>query len=464
MFNILFIREIQNCLYSLRFQVSFAIVLLVFVIGSISFIRSFSESRDSYYKYRQEEYRTMENNARDASRFATRRISFIMSPRENSLIADCREQALPNQFTYSAYNVFGFSVRHNSVNPLMKQAQALNWSFIVSMILSFVTLLLAYDAISGEKEDRTLALCLSNPVSRGTILSVKFLSILTVNASMLITGILVSLVIMALSGAVGVSVGLAGEAAGFFGISMLFIAVMAATGLLSSAVTCNSNVSLLISLCFWLAFAVVIPNTSVFWAERLFPIARIDEVNRRIDEGRETLNREAPDGSWSANSGEPFYPRHELRANLQTKLLANEKQHRDAYYADMFRQFENTRLLTMISPMAQFDCMNEATTGGGYLRFRKNWDDLRIFQTQFLQWFTDLDAKDSNSPHWHNPYEALSTTRQEISLEQAPMYSEQPANFAQRLGYMKTSMIFLSALAAGLFAVCFALLARYDVR
>ena len=464
MFGIIFIREIQSYLYSLRFQASFGIVLLVFIIGSISFVKSFSEAQDNYSKYRQEQYKTLEDRAKNVSRLATQRSQFIMSPRENSLISDCKEQALPNQFAYSAYNVFDFSVRHNSANPLMKHAQTLNWSFIMSMILSFVTLLFAYDAISGEKEDRTLALCLSNPVSRGTLLFAKFAGIVTVTVCMAIIGILISLLIMSFAGIVNLNVGLFGETAGFIGITALFIAVMAVIGLLSSVLARDSNISLLISLCFWLAFAVIIPNTSVFWANKLFPIAHIDEVSQRIREGYETLNREAPDGSWSSNGGNPFFPRHELRANLQTKLMLNEKQHRDAYHTDMFRQFENTRLFTMISPMAQFDYMNEAMLGGGYLRLRKNWDDLHVFQTQFQQWFKDLDAKDEKSPHWYNPFEDLSTTSQEVSLDQVPVYTEQPANFVQRFGYMQTSFIFLLAMSIGVFVVCFMLLVRYDVR
>ena len=463
MFGILFIREIQSYLYSLRFQVSLGIVLLVFIIGSISFVKSFSEAQDNYSKYRQEQYKALEERAKNASRLATSRTHFIMSPRENSLLSDCKEQSLPNLFTYSAYNVFDFSVRYNSANPLMKQAQALNWSFIVSMILSFITLLFAFDAISGEKEDRTLALCLSNPLSRGTLLFAKFLGIVTINMSMAVMGILISLLIMSFSGVVRLDVGLLYESVGFIGISTLFIATMAVIGLLSSILTCNSNISLLISLCFWLAFAVIIPNTSVFWANKLFPIANVDEVSQRIREGAETLNREAPDGSWSS-SGDPFFPRHELRANLQTKLLYNEKQHRDAYYTDMFRQFESTRLFTMISPMAQFEYMNEAMLGGGYPRFRKNWDDLHVFQTQFQQWFKDLDTKDEKSPHWYNPFESLSTTRQEVPLDQIPVYTEQSSDFAQRFGYMRTSLIFLFVMSIALFGVCFMLLVRYDVR
>lgn len=38
MFTTLYIREIQNYLYELRFQASFVILLLMFGVGSVSFV------------------------------------------------------------------------------------------------------------------------------------------------------------------------------------------------------------------------------------------------------------------------------------------------------------------------------------------------------------------------------------------------------------------------------------------
>ena len=464
MFGILYIHEIQNYLYSLRFHISFVIILLVFAIGSISFNKSYREIRDNYLKYDQEQQKELDEKSQNVSRLATGVTHYVMTPRANSFVSDCKEQVLPNRFSYNAYNVFGFSVRHNSTNPLMKQAQALNWSFIVSMVLSFMALLFSFDAISGEKEDRTLALVLSNPVSRATILSAKFLGVVTVTGCMMLIGILVSLLIITLSGNVTMSTGLLGETAGFTGISLLFISAMAVIGLLSSVLTRNSNVSLLIALCFWLAFAVVIPNTSVFWANKLFPIPHAEEVNQEIWENREAIDKAAPDGSWSAHGGNPFLPAHELRADLQMKLMNSEKQFKDAYYARMFKQFENTRSFTMLSPMAQFDYLNEAMLGGGYLRFHKNWNDLHSFQVQFLQWFKDLDAKDNKSPHWYNPLEDLSTTRQSVSPGQVPVYTEQAANITQRFSYMQMSLFALVITMFAGFTICFMLLVRYDVR
>lgn len=116
--------------------------------------------------------------------------------------------------------------------------------------------------------------------------------------------------------------------------------------------------------------------------------------------------------------GNPFYPRHELRAKLYMNLMLCQKKHADNYYSQMFNQFEKIRTFTLLSPIDQFDYMNEAFLGGGYLRFRTNWDNLHIFQEQYPQWFKGIDAKDSKSPHWYNPLENFSTTRQAVS----PLY------------------------------------------
>ena len=464
MFTTLYIRELQNYLYSLRFQVSFVIVVLVFTLGSVSFASSFKDMHDNYTKYSVAQQEAIGKQAENISKVATARNSFIISPRENSVIADCKESYLPNRITYSAYNVFDYSVRHDSNNPLLIRTDSLSWSFIVSMFLSFITLLFAFDAISGEKEERTLALVFSNAVPRRTFLCSKLLSIITVIGVMELVGIIISLIILAVSGQVQLNSSFLIETAGFILISLLFITTFAVFGLLSSVVTRYSNISLLISLCFWLFAAVVIPNTSVFWAKTLFSIPTSDEVAQKRQEASNDINRNAPEGSWSSNGMDAFYPRHELRARNQSNLMNSDKKYNDAYYLQQFRQFEQTRNFTLLSPIAQFYYMNEAFLGGGYLRFQKNWNDLHAFQEQFLQWFKDVDAKDDDSPHWYNPYEDYSTSKKPVAVDQIPQYQEQIASFGQRIEFIGGYMIAMIVMIAVLFMACFYFFTRYDVR
>ena len=152
MFSTLFIKEIQQLLYSFRFQLSLIIVLLVFTIGTIAFIRLYSEEKANYFVYHKEQLKNLEEQAKNVSHLATLRKNYVLEPRSNSIISDCKEKMFPNQFIYSAYNVFNLEVRHDNVNPLLKPVQNLSWSFIVSVCMSFLALLFAFDTISGEKK------------------------------------------------------------------------------------------------------------------------------------------------------------------------------------------------------------------------------------------------------------------------------------------------------------------------
>jgi ABC-type transport system involved in multi-copper enzyme maturation permease subunit len=463
MFSTLFIKEIQQLLYSFRFQVSLIIVLLVFIIGSIAFIRLYSEEKANYFVYNKEHLKNLEEQAKNASDLATYRKIYVLEPRSNSIISDCKENMFPNQFFYNAYNVFNFEVRHDNINPLLKPVQSLNWSFIVSVCMSFLALLFAFDTISGEKEDHTLSLALSNPVSRGNLLWAKYTAILSVITVTTILGILISILIIGISGKILISTGFLAEATGFIIITFLLIALVTVFGLLSSVISRNSNVSLLVSLCFWLFFAIIIPNTSVYWANKLFPIEHRNEVEAKIKQGSDDLSKNAPPGSWSSSS-DPFYERHKLRADLQMKLMENEKKFTVNYINDMFSQFERTRSFTLLSPIAQFDYLNEVDLGGGYLRLKKNWNDLQTYQIQFLAWFKAFDAKDDNSPHWYNPHENYSTSKKEVKLQEVPVYTEKIITLGQRISQSGVYIALLLVYTTIIFFVSFILFVRYDVR
>jgi len=407
--------------------------------------------------------KNLQEQANNASNLATIQKNYVLEPRSNTIISDCKENMFPNQFIYSAYNVFNFEVRHDNVNPLLKPVQILNWSFIVTFCMSFLALLFAFDSISGEKEEHTLSLALSNPVSRGSILWAKYLAIVSVTTATTIIGILISILIIGISGKIQINAAFLFETLGFISITFLLIALVSVFGLLSSVISHNSNVSLLVSLCFWLFFAIIIPNTSVFWANKLFPIEHRNEVEAKIQQGYSDLCKNAPPGSWSSSS-DPFFERHKLRANIQMQLMENEKKFTQSYIRDMFRQFEETRSFTLLSPMTQFENLNEISLSGGYFRLKTNWDDLQIYQGQFLAWFKAFDAKDTKSPHWYNPKEDYSTSRKKVNLADVPIYTEKIIPLEKRFIQGGIYIALLLAYTAIIFSLSFVLFMRYDVR
>lgn len=465
MLRIVLKREILHNLYSLRFLISLVLIIAAFSAGALSYLPSHAAEVRNDAEIRRQALDKMKAQAgANASDLAVTRRTYTLRPRDNAFITDAREKYLPNALVFSAWNVFSFQASNGSANPFLKNSDALSWSFIVAVLVSFISLLFTFDAVSGEKESKTLALALSNPISRGTLLFGKFLSAAISVMAIVTAGALVSLLIILLSGGASWSATLAGEVAGFLAAAALLSLTFSAFGLFSSIVAKDSNVSLLLALSFWLAFSVVIPNSSVFIARTFFPIESSESVQRRVIAAFQDLDRSAPPGSWAMNMGNPFLPQHELRANLQMKRLQAEKGIRDAYAQTIFRQFEKTRFATSISPVSVFQVLTEAAAGAGYVRFRKAWSDLHVHQAQFLDFFKALDAQDMASPHWYNPAEWVSTTRKPVPFERVLQFAERPMPAADRIASVLFYVVLSVFSASAVFLLAFVLFVRYDVR
>ncbi len=465
MFKTIFKREIQHNLISFRFQIAFVIILSVFIIGTLSYINGYKNRIQNYTDIHRQFIQAIQDDAKaNTSHLATNRRSYILQPRSNGFMSDCKEKYLPNAITFSAYNVFSFFNRSGSTNPFLYQFQELNWSFIATLFISFLVMLFTFDAVSGEKETRTLAITLSNSFSRGLLLLGKYASTITITMLITVIGVIFSTLIILISNQVVLSGLFFWEWAGFLLLQLLLISCMAAFGLLASVLARNSNISLLVALTFWLFFGVVIPNSSAFFARKIFAIEKEDVIQNKISQAFDDLNRNAPEGSWAMNYSLPFAPEHRLRADLQMKRLEAAKLIRNTYCRDMFRQFEKTRYLTSLSPISLFEYMTESVVGGGYARFKKVWNDMHIYQSQFLSFFKDLDMSDPDSPHWYNPEEDVSTTRKPVVFEKVPLFEEHAMSLSERFLSALIYLIINVAYTAFIFFVTFVLFVKYDVR
>jgi ABC-type transport system involved in multi-copper enzyme maturation permease subunit len=464
MFKNLIIKEIQLNLKNLRFQIAFFIVLLVFIIGALFNIKETRQKQEMYSKYQKEWLSDVRTQGEyNASNLATRTTDWVMRPRDNSFMSDCKERFIPNLIMYSAFNVYGFDVKQTISNPLLNRFEEINWSFIVIFVISLLALLLTSDAVSGEREAHTLALYFTNQISRAQVLFSKWLSVILLISITLLAGIFISLIIQIIGKAIVFNNTVIVESCFFLFFSILLTALMSCIGLFCSVMATTSNVSLLYSLMFWLLFSLVIPNTSVLWAEKLFPIQHAVNIEQQKSLKREQIDKSYPAGRWSSSSN-PFMPEHKIRAAMQMDFMLSDKQINDSYYQAMFNQYERSRDITSISPLSLFGYSMETITGGGYLRFQYNWNALHVYQQQFLAFFKNFDEKDKDSPHWYNPYENYSTTRKPIKFEEMPLYTEKIIPLSDRI----TKMAFFSGLLLIYiflaFAVTFIKFVRSDVR
>lgn len=85
---------------------------------------------------------------------------------------------------------------------MLPQFSDIDWVFIISVLLSFIAMLLTYDSFCGERQLGTLRLILSGSIPRYKVLFGKYFGAVFTLGVPLLTGLLISLVIVVSSGTV----------------------------------------------------------------------------------------------------------------------------------------------------------------------------------------------------------------------------------------------------------------------
>ncbi|MDR1340487.1 MAG: ABC transporter permease [Prevotellaceae bacterium] len=458
------LHELQQFIYELRLPIALGVVLLMFAASSISYISEYGENVKKYHELTANQEKLLRDKAANASEVVIGKRDYRLPPRNSGFISDCGEQNIPNTLTYTAFYHLRFGTGINIENPLFMQSERINWSFIMTALFSFLAIIFSFDALSGEKEQRTLALCLSNSVKRSHILFAKFIAVNIVLIVCALTGILLSMLILALSPSVDITAETFSETGLLLLFIVFFTGSMSAVGLFFSVMSYNSNISLLLSVSLWLVFMIAIPNFAHTLGMTAWPVEKMDVMQAKMDEKQKEIRMNAPDGTWNWNGRNPFQPSHENRAKTVMAIEKNDADFWNEHYAAQFRQLENTRRWTWISPLAVFEYGTEALLDGGYLRLRHNYNDLQNFKIQYLQWFKDIDAKDDKSPHWYNPTENIATTQKAVAYEEIPQYVERRATVAERLSETLKYLGVMLAYMGVMLLLTIIRFERYDVR
>ncbi len=456
--------EIQQFLYGLRFPIALVIVLAMFVASSVTYIGEYKEVTKKYHELTANQETQLREQSSNATNVATHQRSYQLPPRGSGFISDCGEMNMPNTLLYNAYYLIGFDTSASKSNPFIMPSSRINWGFVILVLFSFLAIIFSFDAVSGEKEQRTLALCLSNPVKRSHILVSKFVAINTLLITFAIVGMLLALVILMISPAVRITSETFLEIGLFLLFVVFFTGSMTAIGMFASVMSRNSNISLLLSVSLWLMFMIAVPNFAQTIGTSLYPAEKSNVMWTKINDKRKEIEASFPDGKWTSSGNEPFKPQHEIRAAMMTAFAKNEADFLSERRSEQFRQLEKTRQWTWISPLAVFEYGTEALLDGGYLRLRKDYTDLQNFKIQYMQWFKDLDAKDDKSPHWYNAYEDYSTTKKPVAYEEIPQFTERPTTIGERLAETMKYLAIMLAYMGVMFFVTILRFERYDVR
>ena len=475
MLRIIVVKEIADHLKSLRFMLTVLMVVVLFIASALLFIPDYHRQIDDYAQNRNEANAELSRRASQSyAMFHLYSFNYngpwvYREPNHLGFISEGQERNLPNAFQPSAFKVYGPSTRVRS-NLLLWRSEALDWSLIVGIVLSFAAIVLVYDALSGDRENGTLGLSLANNVSRATVLIGKFLGAFVCLAAALAVGVLTNLVILTVSGGIPfvtldwAVIGLA------FVLSLVYISVFLMLGLFVSGRTHESSVSLVVALLCWALFVIVIPRSGGFASTKIMKILPWHETagkaNEASGEAKEDYNEKHPEVKAASTSGH-WSPSEPLeRALIMSDAWMGVV---DGYRNRMIEQVEFARKTTMISPYASFVGGLEMLTESGIVHYRRFFEQIRNHRLELRRHLLDLyplpttwNAWDENMRREYG--EQAKQLANTVDFESIPKFEEHRSNLKVLVNRAQPYLLLLVLFGAVFFAGAYVSFLVYDVR
>ena len=440
-------RELFDHINSLRFILTFLILSALMVTNAVVHLQTHQDKVRDY----SEDVTNTTDELKSRTQLYTLAEKgpgrLYKRPSSLSFIAEGGEAYLPrrtyNEGSWSKSGIGGkvksnWWLGYGSVNPdardFRPQATKIDWVFIITYLLSFIPLLFTFDALSGEKEQGTLRLCLANAISKPTLLVGKFLGTLITVLIPFLFAVLLNLAIISTDNWTQLS----GADWGRLGLILLIAAsyagIFIGLGLMVSAGTREPRVSLVILLLIWVATVVFMPSTlgtlSTKWmppvqAEDQFKASRrasLRQIDTDFDDRMQKIKEKSTPNMPSMSDLEKLFetsPEEAMAATrkmqeawdtegeeemaLKAEFITKDVEIRERFNREhleaQIAQVQRARGVTRFSPAAIVQYALESMAGTGFNRHLQFLEHVHRYVKQFREFIVETDRADIQSLH-----------------------------------------------------------------
>ena len=386
---------------------------------------------------------------------------------------------------------------YGSVNPdakdFLPQATKIDWVFIITYLLSFIPLLFTFDALSGEREQGTLRLCLANPISRPVLLTGKFLGTLITVLIPFVFAMLLNLAVISADSWTQLNAADWGRLGLILLIASSYAGIFIGLGLMVSAGTREPRVSLVVLLLIWVTTVIFMPSTlgtlSTKWMP---PVQTTDQLHdareaalKQIDtdyEDRSNAIREKKNPNFLSRLQKLFETSPEAAKAEAEKLMAAWETEGDeelALKAELVRkdveirerfnrehleaqiaQVQRARVVTRFSPAAIVQYALESMAGTGFNRHLQYLEHVHQYTKQFRQFIVETDRADTQSRHLIGIPEGMS--QKPVMSEALPKF-EDKITFSDTFNTATVDLLLLVLLLGVFFSGAFLIFIRSEV-
>ncbi|HEX2224270.1 MAG TPA: ABC transporter permease subunit [Thermoanaerobaculia bacterium] len=288
-------------------------------------------------------------------------------------------------------------------NPRLPTPFALDWMFVLGVVLSLAAFVLGHDAVCGERRTGTLWLLLSYPVPRWKVLAGKWLAATACLVAVFCAGAAIGLLVVELAADELLTAGDFATVALLTALGVWAVAFYVLTALLVSTLSRDAAASLTVLALLWITAVFFLPAAGGLLAYDLHPLPAPMETEGRIAQIQERIAREyggregnwRPPGwaradgyAWEKVSAQAQNRRHQLQEEVQWQVLEHK-----------LAQARLSRRIANFSPTSLIQDIAERITGSGLERDRRFLQQARAFRAHLALKVRELDRRDPASPH-----------------------------------------------------------------
>jgi ABC-type transport system involved in multi-copper enzyme maturation permease subunit len=377
----------------------------------------------------------------------------------------------------------GVRLRHSlySDEPMYAVFRFVDFALIVVVVVSLFALLFTYDAVSGEREDGTLKLVFSHPLSRAKFLLAKATGAwLGIGAALSVpTALAVLLVVL---------FGVPFTAQDWLrlilllALSALFCGCFVMIGLFISALTRRSSVSFLTGLMVWVVLTLIIPRIGVLSAGQLTSVPTVAEIQGQREafaQDQWDMFTQASMDRWRENtdslSEEELLARIQTEDSLRRQVEREISDYETRLYADLRRKSERRERLALslarLSPVSAFQ-LGAMSLAGTDIDMKSRFENaMDSHRAQFVAYVEQQQADNPGAGGVRIEFDSetgmkISNPRDAGALDfsGAPQYVPPRLDLASVAGSLVIDFGVLSLSLLGCLIGAVAAFGRYDVR
>jgi len=458
------LKELRENFHTIRFYLILVLTIALFAVSGIIFSGHSKQKIADYRSCISENESLLNEKSKNLCQLAVSRQNIFKRMNPLEFLSEANEKYLPNKFQADIY-VLDFPEVEGRGNLLLREFSHIDWEFIVSIVLSFLAFVLGYDAVCGEKEQKTLSLIFSNSVKTSHVFLGKFLGLLFSLLIPFLIGSIISLLITGLGKNISIEYA---KVAIFVFVSLIYLSLFMLIGITVSLIFSQSITSAVTLLFIWILTAFIIPASGNLIAHNVYPIPARAQIEKKMGRTQDELfeRYSKTDKNAFTWEGDPFKPYVHIRNQYLREWLNVRNQIFDDYLNQMVQQVERTRTVTKTSPFSIFRSLVEEIAGTGVNRFRNFYDQVNRYREQLYSFVEAKDKLDPKSPHFvplaYEMNTGISTLPVEFSS--VPKFEEKLPSIKDNLRRIIIDSAILVFLCILFFYLGYFLFVRYDKR